>query len=227
MDVRARPPHGVHHHERRAEVRGGPRRAHAVPQARHVVDDVRARPKRLPRHSALVRVHGDQHARQGAGDGLHDRDHALQLLVQPHGRRARAVGLPLRPRALPAHVDDRGARGPHLARAVQRRLHARVAPPVRERVRGHVEHAHDVRPAGAAVQRAPPARQRPPRVRPSAGGLGRRRGGGHGRRCVGAKRYAPAVRPGLWRGAGRGPLARRQRRYGVASALARSARQRP
>ena len=76
------------------------------------------------------------------------------------------------PRRFPAHIDDGGALRHHLRRALERRLDAGIAAAVGERIRRHVENAHDDRArrdrwfyVGIATASATQRRRRSPPAR--------------------------------------------------------------
>ena len=130
--------------------------------AAHIVDDRRTRARGLAGRRRMQRIH--RHDDAVGGQGLDDGADARPLLVCADARRVRAG-------RLPAHVDEVRTGGHHLAGVAQRGRDVRVASPVRERIGGHVEDAHDRRPTGRQGQ---VTGQRQGRDR------GRGRGGGQG-----------------------------------------------
>ena len=131
--------------------------------AAHVVDNRRTRARGLAGRRRVQRIH--RHDDAVGGQGLDDGADARPLLVRADARRIRAG-------RLPAHVDKVRSGGHHLPRMAQSGGHVRVASPVRERIRGDVEDAHDRRPPAGQAQVA--GQRRGWRDR------GRGRGGGQG-----------------------------------------------
>ena len=78
----------MHQHERRTRL-GADTGEIGVAQAGDVVDDRGAGGDRGGGDRRLVRIHGDDRLK-GVGDPLHERDDALDLLLDGHGRHSRA-----------------------------------------------------------------------------------------------------------------------------------------
>ncbi len=130
----------VVHHDRHGLVAGHESRHRGVAtKARDVVDDAGARHQRRRRHLGAIRV--DAHRQvDGGNDGAHDRHDALTLLLD-------ADLVEVGPRRHAADVDDVGALFGEALCLLDRVLDARQ-PVARERLRRHVDDAHDV---GAAA----------------------------------------------------------------------------
>ena len=117
----------------------GPARGRHVEQGgRDVVDQVAPASQGRLGHRRLHRVDRDPDV---ARQRLDHRDHPGQLDLFGHG---------LGPRAgrLTPDVDDVGPLGHHVEPVGHGGLGGQVAPPVGERVRRHVENAHDERSVG-------------------------------------------------------------------------------
>ena len=132
----------VHDDDRRAGLGDRVRHAGIALQSPDVVDDAGAEPRRLARHRRLRGVDGDW--RIEAGQRLEHRRHAPQLLLL--GNRKMAG-----PGRFAADVHDRRALGDHRAGARDRGGRIEVASTVGERIRRHVENAHEL---GRGFQRA-------------------------------------------------------------------------
>ena len=132
----------VHDDDRRAGLRDGVRHARIALQSPDVVDDACAEPRRLARHGRLAGVNGDRRIK--VGQRLEHRNHPPELLVL----RNRKMAGPCR---FAANVDDRGPLRDHGSRPRDRGGRVEMAPAVGERIRGHVENAHEL---GRRFQRA-------------------------------------------------------------------------
>ena len=132
----------VHDDDRRAGLRDGVRHARIALQAPDVVDDAGAEPRRFARHRGLAGV--DRDRRIEFGQRLERGNHPPELLVL--GNR----NVP-RPCQFAADIDDRRALGDHGPGARDGCGKVGMAPAVGERIRRHVENAHEL---GRRLQRA-------------------------------------------------------------------------
>ena len=124
----------VHDDDRRASFRHGVRHAGIALQAPDVVDDTGAEPRRLARDLGLACVNRDR--RIEFGQRLECGNNPPQLFVF----RNRNVTRPCR---FAADIDDRRAIGDHGPGARDSCGKVGMAPAVGERIRRHVENAHE------------------------------------------------------------------------------------
>ena len=109
-----------------------------VPQRGDIVDQAGPGRHRGTHDRGLAGIDRDQHARPG--QGLHDGDHASDLLVRRDGGSPGSGGLA-------ADVDDVGAFGVQPKPVRHRSARLDELPAVRKAVRGDVHHPHDQGPA--------------------------------------------------------------------------------